>query len=57
MSAGQGATTAGPVIESVELPDYGGWFLGVQWHPEDTWEDDTRQLAMVQAFVEAAHES
>lgn len=45
------------VIESVELPDYGGWFLGVQWHPEDTWEDDTRQLAMVQAFVEAAHES
>ena len=34
------------VIEAMELPQYGGWFLGVQWHPEVTWADDPRQLAM-----------
>lgn len=29
------------------------WFLGVQWHPEDS-VDDPLQLAIVQAFVRAA---
>ncbi len=42
------------VIEAVELPTGPGWFLGIQWHPEDTWHDDPRQLALVRAFVDAA---
>lgn len=41
------------VIEAVELPSYAGWFLGIQWHPEDTWEADPKQLAVVRALVDA----
>ena len=39
------------VVEGVEIPDAAGWFLGVQWHPEDTWASDPRQLALFQALV------
>lgn len=42
------------VIECVELPAYDGWFLGVQWHPEDTWETEPRQLDVLRALVDAA---
>lgn len=42
------------VIEGVELPSVRGWFLGVQWHPEDTWRTESAQLAVFQALVEAA---
>ncbi len=42
------------VIEAVELPSYDGWFLGVQWHPEDTWETEPRQLAVLTALVDAS---
>jgi len=42
------------VIEGVEIPDAVGWFLGVQWHPEDTWATDGQQLAVFRALVEAA---
>ena len=42
------------VVEAVELPGYAGWFLGLQWHPEDTWETDPAQLAIARAFVDAA---
>jgi putative glutamine amidotransferase len=42
------------VIEAVELPAYDGWFLGVQWHPEDTWRADPQQLAVLTALVEAS---
>jgi putative glutamine amidotransferase len=45
------------VIEAVELPSYGGWFLGLQWHPEDTWRTEPKQLAVVAALVEAARAS
>lgn len=45
------------VIEAVELESPLGWFQGVQWHPEDTWESDPRQLAVVAALVSAASSS
>lgn len=44
------------VVEGVEIPDAPGWFLGVQWHPEDTWSSDSQQLAIFRALVEAAGE-
>jgi putative glutamine amidotransferase len=42
------------VIEAVELPSYDGWYLGVQWHPEDTWESEPKQLDLFRALVAAA---
>lgn len=42
------------VIEGVEIPSAPGWFLGVQWHPEDTWATDPQQLAVFEALVAAA---
>lgn len=42
------------VMEAVELSGAQGWFLGVQWHPEDTWAEDAQQLALFQALVEAS---
>jgi putative glutamine amidotransferase len=42
------------VIEGVEIPSAAGWFLGVQWHPEDTWATDPQQLAVFAALVETA---
>lgn len=44
------------VIEAVEKLDAQGWFLGIQWHPEDTWQDAPQQLAIIEAFVAAARE-
>lgn len=41
------------VVEGAELPDVPGWFLGVQWHPEDTWRTDPAQLALFEALVAA----
>ncbi|MFI5952957.1 gamma-glutamyl-gamma-aminobutyrate hydrolase family protein [Cryptosporangium sp. NPDC051539] len=35
-------------IEGVEIDGLPGWFLGVQWHPEDTWQAD---LAIFRALV------
>lgn len=42
------------VIEAVEIPSAEGWFLGVQWHPEDTWSTDPQQLGVFVALVQAA---
>ncbi|WP_370287726.1 gamma-glutamyl-gamma-aminobutyrate hydrolase family protein [Nocardioides sp.] len=42
------------VVEAVDLPGHPGWFLGVQWHPEDTWDTDPAQLALFRALVDAA---
>ncbi|TIC87383.1 gamma-glutamyl-gamma-aminobutyrate hydrolase family protein [Nocardioides sp. GY 10113] len=42
------------VIEAVEIADTPGWFLGVQWHPEDTWAEDEQQLAVLRGLVDAA---
>lgn len=42
------------VVEAVELPGRRTWFLGVQWHPEDTAATDPVQAALFDAFVSAA---
>ncbi len=48
------ASAADGVIEAVELPAHAGWFLGVQWHPEDTAATDSRQAALFEGLVCAA---
>lgn len=40
-------------IEAVEMPGRAAWFLGVQWHPEDTHDTDPAQAALFRAFVDA----
>lgn len=42
------------VIEAVTLTDHPGWFLGVQWHPEDSAATDPVQAALFAAFIDAA---
>ncbi|MEI2642664.1 MAG: gamma-glutamyl-gamma-aminobutyrate hydrolase family protein [Candidatus Nanopelagicales bacterium] len=42
------------VIEAVEMPSAPGFYVGVQWHPEDTWRTDAKQLALFEALVAAA---
>ncbi len=42
------------VIEAVTAPQAGAWYLGVQWHPEDTYESDPAQAAVFEALVQAA---
>lgn len=34
--------------------DAPGWAVAVQWHPEDTWATDPRQVALLRRLVEAA---
>jgi putative glutamine amidotransferase len=41
-------------IEAVTLDDHDGWYLGVQWHPEDTADTDSQQAGIFQALVAAA---
>jgi putative glutamine amidotransferase len=41
-------------VEAIELTDGPGWFLGLQWHPEDTAETDPLQHALLTALVAAA---
>lgn len=41
------------VPEAVAYADAKGWFLGLQWHPEDTAADNPTQAAIFAAFVEA----
>ncbi|MCA1984262.1 gamma-glutamyl-gamma-aminobutyrate hydrolase family protein [Nocardioides nematodiphilus] len=48
------ATADDGVVEAVDLDGAKGWFLGVQWHPEDTWSTNASQLAVFRALVEAA---
>ena len=43
-------------IEGVDLPGASGFFAAVQWHPEDTFDDDPAQRALLRAFVDAACE-
>lgn len=40
--------------EAFELDGASGWFLGLQWHPEDTEADDPDQQALFGALVDAA---
>jgi putative glutamine amidotransferase len=42
------------VIEAVTLQDHEGWYLGVQWHPEDSAATDPVQAAVFEHFTDAA---
>lgn len=48
------AQAADGVIEAVELAGSVGWYLGVQWHPEDTAATDPAQAGLFRALVVAA---
>ncbi|MBU2667334.1 gamma-glutamyl-gamma-aminobutyrate hydrolase family protein [Actinoplanes bogorensis] len=39
-------------IEAVTLDEHRGWFLGVQWHPEDTAATDPLQAGLFTRLVE-----
>ena len=41
-------------VEAVTLEQHAGWYLGVQWHPEDTAETDPLQSGLFRRFVQAA---
>lgn len=41
------------IIEAVAY-DVPGWAFGVQWHPEDNWDTEPANLAILTAFVNAA---
>ena len=52
------ASSEDGVIEAIELTEPGrGWFLAVQWHPEDTAADDPPQQHLFDALVSAADSS
>ena len=41
-------------VEAIELDGHDAWFLGVQWHPEDTAATDAVQQSLFEALVHAA---
>ena len=47
------ATAQDRTVEGIELAAADGFFLGVQWHPEDTAADDPVQRALLESLVEA----
>jgi putative glutamine amidotransferase len=48
------AVASDGTVEAVVDPDSNGWFLGIQWHAEDTASDDPVQLGIFRALVEHA---
>ncbi|MFE3515844.1 gamma-glutamyl-gamma-aminobutyrate hydrolase family protein [Streptomyces sp. NPDC059166] len=48
------ARAADGTAEALELPGSEGWFLAVQWHPEDTAATDPVQHRLFEALVRAA---
>lgn len=42
------------VVEALEMPEYPGFFLAVQWHPEYLWEQDPVAAGIFRMFVEAS---
>lgn len=50
------AYSADGVIEAVTIRGHEGWYLGVQWHPEDTADSDPVQAAVFAELVQAATE-
>lgn len=42
------------VVEAVSCPDYAGFLLGVQWHPEWRHSEDAVSMALFRAFGAAA---
>ncbi|MEV6865005.1 gamma-glutamyl-gamma-aminobutyrate hydrolase family protein [Streptosporangium subroseum] len=49
------AHAADGTVEAVELTSGTGWFLGVQWHPEDMAQADLANQRIFDALVTAAH--
>jgi putative glutamine amidotransferase len=43
-------------VEAVERASSTGWFVGLQWHPEDTCSTDPAQLAVFAGLVAAAQD-
>jgi len=41
------------VVEAVEVPEL-RWMVGVQWHPEDTADDDPEQQRLFDALIDVA---
>jgi putative glutamine amidotransferase len=50
------ARAADGTVEGAELTGGTGWFLGVQWHPEDTAATDPAQQEIFSALVAAARQ-
>jgi putative glutamine amidotransferase len=48
------ATAVDGTVEAVAAPARPGWFVGVQWHPEDTAHENRGQQALFDALVAAA---
>jgi len=48
------AYSADGVIEAVTLADHHGWYLGVQWHPEDSAGNDPVQAKIFRHLIDAA---
>ncbi|MGA4838136.1 gamma-glutamyl-gamma-aminobutyrate hydrolase family protein [Streptomyces sp. G45] len=51
------ARAADGTIEALELPEHDGWFLAVQWHPEDTAHHDPVHQRLFDALVQAARKT
>jgi putative glutamine amidotransferase len=50
----EAARSSDGVIEAVSLDGHAGWYLGVQWHPEDTAATNPVQAAIFSRFVDAS---
>lgn len=50
------ARAADGTVEAVEAAEARGWFVAVQWHPEDTARADPAQQRLFDALVHAARE-
>lgn len=51
------AWAADGTIEALELVRGRGWFTAVQWHPEDTAEEDAGQQGLFESLIRAASAS
>ncbi len=47
------AHAADGTIEAVTIDGHQGWYLGVQWHPEDSADTDPVQASIFRAFIGA----
>lgn len=48
------AHAADGTVEALELADPAGWFLAIQWHPEDTAPTDPANHSLFAALITAA---
>ncbi|MGW5737108.1 MULTISPECIES: gamma-glutamyl-gamma-aminobutyrate hydrolase family protein [Streptomyces] len=50
------AWAADGTVEALELPGARGWFLSIQWHPEDTAPSDPPQQALFDTLIQQTHQ-